>query len=122
MDSGARVDSRETAPGLLCGAPGCAAAELLLGRGIYLEGGRDHKVIVTALRVKGEGMAAAPFEPLEVSEVDVVRRWRFDELVRAGYDDEDAIELAFHLDVDLHLATNLVRPGCPSSTAVRIAL
>jgi hypothetical protein len=29
--------------------------------------------------------------------VDVVRRWRFDELVRAGYDDEDAVELAFHL-------------------------
>jgi hypothetical protein len=83
---------------------------------------RDHKVIVTALRVKGEGMAAAQFEALEVSEVDAIRGWRFDELVRAGYDDEDAIELAFHLDVDLHLATNLVRRGCPSSTAVRIAL
>ena len=67
-------------------------------------------------------MAAAQFEVLEVSEVDVVRRWRFDELVRAGYDDEDATELAFHLDVDLHLATSLVRRGCPSSTAVRIAL
>ena len=79
-------------------------------------------MIVTALRVKGEGMAAAQFEALEVSEVNVVRRWRFDELVRAGYDDEDAVELAFHLDVDLHLATNLVRRGCPSSTAVRIAL
>ncbi len=78
--------------------------------------------MVTTLRVKGEGMAAAQFEALEVSEVDVVRRWRFDELLRAGYDDEDAMELAFHLDVDLHLATNLVRRGCPSSTAVRIAL
>lgn len=99
-----------------------AAAELSLGRGIYLERGRDHKVMVTTLRVKGEGMAAAQFEALEVSEVDVVRRWRFDELLRAGYDDEDAMELAFHLDVDLHLATNLVRRGCPSSTAVRIAL
>ena len=102
--------------------PGGAAAELLLERGIYLEGGWDHKVIATAQRVKGEGMAAAQFEVLEVSEVDVVRRWRFDELVRAGYDDEDAIELAFYLDVDLHLATSLVRRGCPSSTAVRIAL
>ena len=67
-------------------------------------------------------MTAAEFETLEVSEVDVVRLWRFDELVRAGYDDEDAIELAFHLDVDLHLAANLVRRGCPSGTAVRIAL
>jgi hypothetical protein len=67
-------------------------------------------------------MTAAQFEAPEVSEADVVRRWRFDELVRAGYEDEDAIELAFHLDVDLHLATNLVRRGCPSGTAVRIAL
>jgi hypothetical protein len=32
------------------------------------------------------------------------------------------MELAFHLDVDLHFATNLLRRGCPSSTAVRIAL
>ena len=67
-------------------------------------------------------MTAAQFEALQVSEVDAVRRWRFDELVRAGYEDDDAMELAFHLDVDLHLATNLVRRGCPSSTAVRIAL
>jgi hypothetical protein len=67
-------------------------------------------------------MTAAQFEALDVSEMDVVRRWRFDELVRAGYEDEDAIELAFHLDVDLHLATNLLRRGCPSGTAVRIAL
>jgi hypothetical protein len=78
--------------------------------------------MVTPLRVKGEEMTAAQFESLEVSEADMVRRWRFDELVRAGYENEDAIELAFHLDVDLHLATNLVRRGCPSSTAVRIAL
>ncbi len=67
-------------------------------------------------------MAAARFEALEASEVDAVRRWRFDELVRAGYEDEDAVEVAFHLDVDLHSATDLVRRGCPSSTAVRIAL
>ena len=79
-------------------------------------------MIVTALRVKGEEMTAAQFEALEVSEAEVVRRWRFDELVRAGYEHEDAIELAFHLDVDLHVATNLVRRGCPSGTAVRIAL
>jgi hypothetical protein len=78
--------------------------------------------MVTPLRVKGEEMTAAQFESLEVSEADMVRRWRFDELVRAVYENEDAIELAFHLDVDLHLATNLVRRGCPSSTAVRIAL
>ena len=67
-------------------------------------------------------MTGARFDALEASEVDAIRRWRFEELIRAGYEDEDAIELAFHLDVDLHLATKLVRQGCPSSTAVRIAL
>jgi hypothetical protein len=67
-------------------------------------------------------MTAAQLEELEASEVDAVRRWRFDQLVRAGYENEDAIELAFHVDVDLHMLTSLVRRGCPSSTAVRIAL
>jgi hypothetical protein len=76
--------------------------------------------MVTALRVKGKGWLR--LSSRQASEEDAVRRWRFDELVRAGYEDEDAMELAFHLDVDLHLATNLLRRGCPSSTAVRIAL
>jgi len=67
-------------------------------------------------------MTAAQFEALEVSEADAVRLWRFEQLVRAGYEDEDAIELAFHFDVDLHFATSLVRRGCPSGTAVRIVL
>ena len=66
-------------------------------------------------------MIAAEIEAREVAEIDAVRRWRFDELLRAGYDDDDATELAFHLDVDLHYATGLVRRGCPSSIAVRIA-
>ena len=67
-------------------------------------------------------MTAAQSETPEASVVEEVRRWRFEELVRAGYDVEDAIEIANHLDVDLHTATDLVRRGCPSSTAVRIAL
>jgi hypothetical protein len=68
-------------------------------------------------------MTAAQLEaPDEAVEVDQVRRWRFDQLVRAGYEDEDAIELAFHLDIDLHMLTSLIRRGCPSGTAARIAL
>ena len=70
-------------------------------------------------------MTAAELKALEtvdVPEIDAVRRWRFDELVRAGYDEEDATELAFYLDVDLHFATSLVLRGCPSRTAARIAL
>jgi len=66
--------------------------------------------------------AAAQVEDTELPEVDLVRRWRFDELMRAGYDISDAAELALHLEVDLHWAASLVRRGCPSSTARRIAL
>ena len=54
--------------------------------------------------------------------VELVRRWRFESLIRAGYEDSDAIELAFHTEVDLHWAMELVRRGCPSATALRIAL
>jgi hypothetical protein len=68
-------------------------------------------------------MTAAQLEALDnEAEVDQIRRWRFDQLVRAGYEDDDAIELAFHLDIDLHTLTSLVRRGCPSATAVRIVL
>jgi hypothetical protein len=57
---------------------------------------------------------------LDVSWVDSVREWRLEELLRAGYELEDATEIAFHLEIDLHQATDLVRRGCPSATAVKI--
>lgn len=66
-------------------------------------------------------MAAAQLEHHE-SETDLVRRWRFDELLRAGYDIADAAELALRTEVDLHWAVSLVQRGCPSATATRIAL
>ena len=50
----------------------------------------------------------------------IQRQWRLEELLRAGYDVEDATEVAFNLEIDLHRATDLVRRGCPSATAVRI--
>jgi hypothetical protein len=34
----------------------------------------------------------------------------------------DALEIAVHTEVDLHWAASLVERGCPSSTAVRIAI
>jgi hypothetical protein len=67
-------------------------------------------------------MIIAELEKQGTSEVDAVLRWRFDELLRAGYKREDAEILAHHRDIDLHLATDLVRGGCPSATAVRIVL
>jgi hypothetical protein len=66
-------------------------------------------------------MAAAQLEHRE-TESDVVRRWRFDELLRAGYDIADAAELALRTEIDLHWAVSLVQRGCPSATATRIAL
>jgi hypothetical protein len=66
-------------------------------------------------------MAAAQLERNE-SETDVVRRWRFEALLRAGYDIADAAELALRTEVDLHWAVSLVQRGCPSATATRIAL
>jgi hypothetical protein len=67
-------------------------------------------------------MAAAPREEREHPEIDAVRLWRFSQLLRAGYDDVDAIEIAYHTEVDLHWAASLVRKGCPSATAARIIL
>jgi len=66
-------------------------------------------------------MAAAQLESQELDEGDV-RRWRFDQLLRAGYDIADAADVALRTGIDLRWAVSLVQRGCPSATAVRIAL
>lgn len=65
-------------------------------------------------------MTVAELSALDVPWIDSVREWRLEELLRAGYDVEDATEIAFHLEIDLHQATDLVRRGCPSATALKI--
>ena len=67
-------------------------------------------------------MAAAQLEEVGAVEIDHVRRWRFDELLRAGYDIADAADVALRTDIDLRWAVRLVQRGCPSATAARIAL
>jgi hypothetical protein len=67
-------------------------------------------------------MTAAQFEQLEAPEVEAVLRWRFEALVRAGYDAGNAMILASHVEVDLHDATRLVERGCPPETAMKIVL
>jgi hypothetical protein len=67
-------------------------------------------------------MAVASLDPGERSELDRIHRWRVEELRRAGYAVPDALEIAVHTEVDLHWAASLVERGCPSSTAVRIAI
>lgn len=58
----------------------------------------------------------------KVTAGDPVRRWRLQELVRAGYDPADALVLSGQPEIDLHLAIDLVKHGCPPRTAVRILL
>jgi hypothetical protein len=67
-------------------------------------------------------MTAAQFETIGATEAEMILRWRFDELVRAGYDVGSALLLASHVEIDLHDASALVRRGCPSETALRILL
>lgn len=51
-----------------------------------------------------------------------VRRWRFEQLHRAGYPIGDALVLSGRSDVDLHQAIDLLRDRCQLATAVRILI
>jgi hypothetical protein len=59
--------------------------------------------------------------PVE-TESERIERWRAEELERAGYGAEEAVELASRDYVDLHLAVELLQRGCPTETALRILL
>jgi len=63
--------------------------------------------------------AVAPPEPIHE---DPVRRWRREELERAGYPRTYAALLSNLEEIDLHVAVELVRKGCPLETALRILL
>ena len=67
-------------------------------------------------------MTAAQFELIDDTEAETILRWRFEELVRGGYDVGAALVLASHVEVDLHRAVALAIRGCPSATALRILL
>jgi hypothetical protein len=58
----------------------------------------------------------------EITESDSVRRWRLQELRRAGYPLVDALVLSRRAEVDLHVAVRLLEAGCPPETAIRILL
>jgi hypothetical protein len=62
---------------------------------------------------------AAVHEIVE-TEAERVERWRAEALERAGYEHDDALELASRQDVDLHDALDLIERGCPPDLAVRI--
>ena len=67
-------------------------------------------------------VSTTQFQAQTQSEIEEVLRWRFDELVRANYTVEDALDIAAHVEIDLHEAIALRDQGCPSATAVRILL
>jgi hypothetical protein len=67
-------------------------------------------------------MAAAEVHIPTETEMERVEHWRAEELVRAGFDPSDAIALAARHDIDLHLAVELVRQGCPYETAIDILI
>lgn len=68
-------------------------------------------------------VATSPQNDSGATDVDgEVLHWRFEQLRRAGYSEPDASLLAGHKEVDLHLATKLLRRGCPPGTALRILL
>jgi hypothetical protein len=56
------------------------------------------------------------------AEAERVLLWREEELERVGYERETARDLAERAYVDLHLARDLLRRGCPADTALRILL
>jgi hypothetical protein len=65
-------------------------------------------------------MASGTVAPTTPQPAEHVRRWRYEQLCRAGYSDAEAAELSERLDVDLHEAIDLVRHGCPPAVAVEI--
>ena len=58
----------------------------------------------------------------ETSESEAVFEWRLEELIRGGFPELIAIELAITPHVDLHAAVALRSRGCPPETAARILL
>lgn len=69
-----------------------------------------------------EQLSLSGIELVVEHEDEQIVSWRAEELIRAGYDELDALELALERHVDLHRAVDLVRRGCPPKTAVRILL
>jgi hypothetical protein len=55
-------------------------------------------------------------------ETKLIEAWRAEALERAGYLASEAAEIAARPDIDLHVAIDLLKSGCPSPVALRILL
>jgi hypothetical protein len=56
------------------------------------------------------------------TETERIERWRFEALVRAGYQPAGARRIAERLDIDLHVAVDLLGQGCSPELALSILL
>jgi len=68
-----------------------------------------------------DSVSPAELEQLQESDVEILD-WRFEQLLRVGYERRQARVLSLRLEVDLHQAVDLVRHGCPPELAVQILL
>lgn len=62
--------------------------------------------------------------PIEVEQHDEsteeIVDWRFEQLLRVGYESRQAHVLSQRVEVDLHQAVDLVLNGCPPDLALKI--
>jgi hypothetical protein len=65
-------------------------------------------------------VSAIEIQPERHPEEERILTWRREELQRAGYEERIAQMLSELRYVDLHLATHLLRRGCPAETALKI--
>lgn len=56
------------------------------------------------------------------TENERIERWRYEALVRAGYEPSAARRIASRLDIDLHHAVDLIERGCDAELALAILL
>jgi hypothetical protein len=56
------------------------------------------------------------------TETERIERWRYEALVRAGYEPHAARRIAARGDIDLHHAVDLLQRGCAPELALAILL
>jgi hypothetical protein len=67
-------------------------------------------------------MTAAETDTRVGTEIERIEQWRAEALERAGYQPQAAAELAARLDIDLHLASDLLAAGCSEELALQILI
>jgi len=67
-------------------------------------------------------MPTADLSPTQLTEQELVERWRAEELERAGFGPSDARAIAARNDIDLHVAIELLLKGCSPELAKQILL